>query len=314
METEAQVREWVARLAALPGVQAVGTTSHLPLDHCPNWRAMGTRLAERRYFDDRDRAGSPRVAIVDEMLHLSFVMRTQADPLGLASVIRDLLHQRDADLALSEGGPDCVRRARPAPGGRAALGATRRPGTNGSQDAGRHGRRAGGGFGDRRCGMLAACTQSRHGEPHGCDSHGVIGFHHMDAQRAAYDEVCAYTMSRPGFILQHVVDAFAVQTANEDSKPIGVVFGLVGLYLHVERRFSGRQVQQAHMELGRRKRQWPRMDLPGDRGAMTVTDVLAAPAGPARDRAIDEWCRCVWAAFGCNRQAVIDLLREYRIS
>ena len=56
METEAQVREWVARLAALPGVQAVGTTSHLPL-------TMGTRLVERQYFDDRDRADSPRVAI-----------------------------------------------------------------------------------------------------------------------------------------------------------------------------------------------------------------------------------------------------------
>ena len=45
--------------------------------------------------------------------------------------------------------------------------------------------------------------------------------------RAAYDEVYVYTMSRPGFILQHVVDAFAVQNATEDSKPISVVFGLV---------------------------------------------------------------------------------------
>ena len=66
----------------------------------------------------------------------------------------------------------------------------------------------------------------------------------MDTMRAAYDEVYAYTMGRPGFILQHVVDAFAVQTANDDSRPIGVVFGLVGLYLHVEKQFSGRQVQK----------------------------------------------------------------------
>src|SRR5207245_9270566 len=79
----------------------------------------------------------------------------------------------------------------------------------------------------------------------------------MDTTRAAYDEVYVYTMGRPGFILQHVVDAFAVQTATDGSKPIAVVFGLVGLYLHVEKQFSGRQVQEAHIKLGRRKREWP---------------------------------------------------------
>jgi len=135
----------------------------------------------------------------------------------------------------------------------------------------------------------------------------------MDTMRAAYDEVYVYTMGRPGFILQHVVDAFAAQTAQEDSKPIGVVFGLVGLYLHVEKQFSGRQVQKAHMALGRRKREWPRVFLPGDRGSMTVADVLQASAGPERDRAIDDWCRSVWTAFGSNREAIIALLREYQI-
>jgi hypothetical protein len=131
--------------------------------------------------------------------------------------------------------------------------------------------------------------------------------------RAAYDEVYVYTMSRPGFILQHVVDAFAVQNATEDSKPISVVFGLVGLYLHIEKQFSARQVQKAHMMLGRRKRVWPKVYLPEDRGGMTVADVLAASAGPERDRAIDDWCRSLWTAFGCNRDTIIALLREYQI-
>ena len=94
----------------------------------------------------------------------------------------------------------------------------------------------------------------------------------MDAVRAAYDEVHAHTMGRLGFILQHVVDAFAAQTANARSKLISVVFGLVGLYLYVEEQFSGRQVQKAHMELGRGKRAWPRVYLPEDRGSMTVAD------------------------------------------
>jgi len=129
--------------------------------------------------------------------------------------------------------------------------------------------------------------------------------------RAAYDETYIYAMERPGFILQHVVDAYAVQTANDGNKPIGIVFGLVGLYLHVEKQFSGRQVQRVHMELGSRKREWPRVDLPEDRGSLTVVDVLASPAGPQRDSAIENWCRSVWTAFDANRPAIIALLREY---
>jgi hypothetical protein len=136
----------------------------------------------------------------------------------------------------------------------------------------------------------------------------------MDSLRAAYDEVYVYTMGRSGFILQHVVDAFAVQTANDESRPIGVVFGLVGLYLHVEKQFSGSQVQRVHMELGRRKREWPRVHVPENRGSMTVADVLATRAGPERDLAIHNWCRSVWTAFGANRQTIITLLREYQIT
>jgi hypothetical protein len=136
----------------------------------------------------------------------------------------------------------------------------------------------------------------------------------MESMRAAYDEVYVYTMGRPGFILQHVVDAFAVQTANDESRPIGVVFGLVGLYLHVEKQFSGHQVQRVHMELGRRKREWPRVYVPDDRGSMTVADVLAASAGPERDVAINNWCRSVWTAFSTNRQTIISLLQEHQIT
>jgi hypothetical protein len=134
----------------------------------------------------------------------------------------------------------------------------------------------------------------------------------MDLVRAAYDEVYVYAMSR-GFVLQHVVDAFAVQTANDASRSISVVFGLVGLYLHVEKQFSGRQVQKTHMELGRRKREWPTVYLPQARGGITVADVLATPGGPERDIAIDDWCRSVWTAFGGNRQTIIALLGEYRL-
>lgn len=135
----------------------------------------------------------------------------------------------------------------------------------------------------------------------------------MDDLHAGYDEVYVYSMGRPGFLLQHVVDAFAVQNATVESKRIGIVFGLVGLYLHVEKNFSGTQVQKAHMQLGRNKREWPSILLPEDRGAITVLDVLKTPEGDERDLAIHEWCRSVWLAFKANRGVIVELLLDYRI-
>jgi uncharacterized protein DUF5946 len=136
----------------------------------------------------------------------------------------------------------------------------------------------------------------------------------MAATHEPYDEVYAYTMGRAGFILQHVVDAYAAQTASDGSKPIGVIFALVGLYLHVEKQFSGSEVQKVHMRMARQKRPWPAITLPRDRGGMTAADVLAVLEGRERDNAIDEWCRSVWAAFGDSRRIIVDLLREYQIS
>jgi putative ABC transport system permease protein len=92
------VAEWESQLAALPGVESVGATSHLPLDtDIPNWyspyqpdgiekhqaatlvsdlrcvtpgylAAMGARLIEGRYFNPQDRANGRQVLIVDDLL------------------------------------------------------------------------------------------------------------------------------------------------------------------------------------------------------------------------------------------------------
>lgn len=133
--------------------------------------------------------------------------------------------------------------------------------------------------------------------------------------RDAYHELYVYTMGHGGssFILQHVVDAFTAQTASEASKPIGLTFALVGLYLHVEKQFSGKQVQWVHTQLGRLKRPWPVIPIPPNRGRMTVIDVLAVPPGPDRDLAIDAWCRSVWTAFRDSRDTIVELLRQHGI-
>lgn len=136
------------------------------------------------------------------------------------------------------------------------------------------------------------------------------------SEQDAYHELCGYTLTRgdPSFIHQHVVDAFAAQQATADGKPIAITFALIGLYLRVEKRWTGRQVQAAHMKLARQKHQWPRFALPRDRGSMTAADVMTAPPGPERDRAIDAWCEAVWSAFVASRQTVADLLRTHGVA
>ena len=128
----------------------------------------------------------------------------------------------------------------------------------------------------------------------------------------AYDELCCYTLAHgdPGFIHQHVVDAFIAQNADRNTKRIGLAFALIGLYLHLEKQFSGKDVQQAHMVLARGKRDWPTFPLPDDRGSITETEVLAAAPGAARDKAIDDWCQCVWSAYRESHQLVRQLASE----
>jgi hypothetical protein len=57
----------------------------------------------------------------------------------------------------------------------------------------------------------------------------------MKNDQDIYTELCYYTQAHgeAPFIHQHVVDAFAAQTAKENDKPIKLAFALVGLYLHV---------------------------------------------------------------------------------
>lgn len=106
-----------------------------------------------------------------------------------------------------------------------------------------------------------------------------------------------------------MVDAWAAQQADADTKPITLAFALAGLYLHVEKGLTGRQVQQMHMLMAKRQRDWPRFVLPEKRGDITVEWVMSHLPGPGRDRAINEWCCSVWEVFRSNRDAVIELLR-----
>jgi Family of unknown function (DUF5946) len=127
-----------------------------------------------------------------------------------------------------------------------------------------------------------------------------------------YNELAYYTLGHAdsSFIHQHIVDAHAAQCANETTKTIQIVFALVGLYLYVEKGFTGRKVQQAHMHLAKRRRIWDRPAFPSDRGKIAISDVLGAPPGQQRDLLIREWCMAVWNAWTEQRDQIVSLVRN----
>lgn len=84
---------------------------------------------------------------------------------------------------------------------------------------------------------------------------------------------------------------------------------LIGLYLHLEKGFSGREVQIAHVKLAKHRKEWPKFNLAVPRGYVTVYDVLDAPRGPERDEMIHKWCTSVWEAYSESHKKVAELVQ-----
>jgi hypothetical protein len=128
----------------------------------------------------------------------------------------------------------------------------------------------------------------------------------------AYEQICYYTLSLQDedFIHQHVVDAYAAQTVTHTDKPIRLFFALVGLFLHVEKGFNGRQIQKAHMQIARSKYTWPRFERPTDRGAITAIGVAKTNPGTGRNETIERWCRAVWQQYSHTRPVLEAFLKD----
>ncbi len=129
----------------------------------------------------------------------------------------------------------------------------------------------------------------------------------------AFNELSYYTLAHPDkiyFIHQHIVDAWQAQTADPYTKPIGLIFSLAGLYLCVEKKYSGRQVQLVHMKMAQNKKEWPKIDLPDHRGSITVTDVLKTAPGDKRDLMIRDWCDSVWKAYRNCHETIAALVKK----
>ena len=133
----------------------------------------------------------------------------------------------------------------------------------------------------------------------------------MPTEQEKLEELTAWTLALgdQAFVHQHVVDAWAAQHADEQSKPISVAFALIGLYLYLEKGFTGRQVQRVHMQLaqphgrGAGRKDWPEFPIPEKRGDVTISDVINAREGQ-RVAAIERWCCSVWNAWTESHEQV----------
>jgi hypothetical protein len=131
--------------------------------------------------------------------------------------------------------------------------------------------------------------------------------------RRLMNELSYYTLAHgdPAFIHQHLVDAYGAQHVRQLKSTIGAAFALAGLYLAVERGFTGRQVQKMHMLMASKSKQWPRFVPPADVGPLTVSDVLTVQPGPGRDQELMRWCASVWAAWSPEQPRVREMVDRF---
>lgn len=124
-----------------------------------------------------------------------------------------------------------------------------------------------------------------------------------------YNQLAFYTLSHKGkdFIHQHLVDAYTIQTANEHTKPIAIIYALAGIYIHVEKNYTGKEVQQAHLIMSKKSKIFPTITLPKNRGTITISDIIKIDNPEEKDIAIHKWCESVWQAFSTQHEIIIEI-------
>ncbi|MEE9361155.1 MAG: DUF5946 family protein [Cellulophaga sp.] len=134
----------------------------------------------------------------------------------------------------------------------------------------------------------------------------------MTTDTKLFEELSFYTLSHSDsdfFIHQLIVDAYTAQTANENTKKISLVFSLVGLYLLIEKNYTGKEIQRAHTLLSNYKEFLPEVKLPNDRGNITISEVLESELN--HDEMIKKWCSSVWKEYEFSKEEIKQYCEMY---
>lgn len=127
-----------------------------------------------------------------------------------------------------------------------------------------------------------------------------------------YTQLAGYTLSLNDkeFFHQTAIDTYESQHTGATAKNITTAFGLIGLYLAIEKGFTGKQVQRAHMFLGERAHDWPRFEPPTNKWEVTVADVMDTPEAD-RIVKIKQWAFSVWQGWRASHTQVKALVDEF---
>lgn len=127
-----------------------------------------------------------------------------------------------------------------------------------------------------------------------------------------YHELSALFIMSPDitFRKQHAVDAYGAQHSGSGVKNIRTAFSLIGLYLAVERNYTGRQVQFAHMDLAKRNIPWPSFVVPTRPYTLSVADVFHA-VEEKRNGMLMAWSENVWDTWENYHEWTTDICKRY---
>ncbi len=84
--------------------------------------------------------------------------------------------------------------------------------------------------------------------------------------------------------------------------PITVAFGLIGLYLALEKGYTGREVQKAHMKIAKIHKDWPFLEPPLRHAGLTATDVVREETDTQKETMIRKWMEAVWEIWEDRHQ------------
>lgn len=113
------------------------------------------------------------------------------------------------------------------------------------------------------------------------------------------------------FIHQLAIDTYEAQHGGGKTKNISTAFGLIGLYLALEKKYNGREVQKAHIVLANRTKDWPRFDPPTHNFEITIKDVLEPKNEKKLNGLIRLWADSTWKSWTTERDNIIRLVDKF---
>ncbi|MCB0826979.1 MAG: hypothetical protein KDC26_12390 [Armatimonadetes bacterium] len=126
-------------------------------------------------------------------------------------------------------------------------------------------------------------------------------------------ELWAYTLSLGDefFLHQVAVDAYALQHAFPDERPMKMAFALVGLCYVYEFGMTGKDAQNLHIRLTQKTSDWPDFQPIDICVSLNEGSCLEFEDEPNRNQAILDWGRAIWNSYQIHHVGVIRWLEHH---